>query len=631
MAEKFVAESMAQLLKERMKSNYDGCLKASEILLSRTGHIPIVTSVSMGVGYCGYYAKLTEFIGVKSWLNYSVDRFSGKGKKVHEVLGLASLEIFPKAVDLNEAYKIIERVTIREVENELERENCLVSAKAIMKNLLENLDSLCSIIGSKKEELFPVVEQQFVDYEIHMRGIPDLILEDSKNKKALVIDWKTYPKGNTKPLRIYNNEYAQVVAYSLLEGQRLRKDNIREGITGEGDHVDILPVVIRADEHGPDSPHPILKKDKGEKSANRYQKMISDVLLEAEYLTILLANAIKSKESPDLIEVCKAPVEWNTSLQNMLTLIPDQMYKGVPRRQENPPCVFEGGYHCPVLKSCHFYYGREFGRKEDYEFDMWLLRYNTLAKKESSLFPYRAIYDIFKLYSSPALGSVYDWMAKGHGFEYSLGGMPHRIERPQIIQVDGDGATSRLEVLERIDFEDDDEDIMITGRRLIRQNEKEVYFVVPSGKTVLLTILDSWSPFLSLGVFANIRDVREEDGAIVYDISVPSKVFRFQMKIFKKYKTRMGQSAKFIMFEVGADLTQIELSAIDALQELLANPENSPTYTEMKLLGKERAEINEELEYIQSKEEDGVDDDRENATVLMDIFKGYAINSSRRK
>ncbi len=627
----FETDNMEELIKHRLVTNYDGCVKIASSLLESSGHVPIVTNISMGVGYCSYYARLTEFIGVKSWLNYTVDRFSGKGRKAHELMGLSCVKIFPDYATVPESDKILEDTTSEGIvafQNEDEKNETLILAKALMHSLLKNLDKFCEIIGTKKEYLFPIAEQQFIDYKIHMRGIPDLILEDRKNGKAIVIDWKTGPRAGSEPIRIYNNEYAQVVAYSLLEAQRLKKPSIKESIIAKNGHVDILSVIIRSQDVKPESPNPVLTNDIGEKSLQRYNKIISDVLLEAEFLTILLANARADKSSRDALSLCDMKVNWSNKPQSMLTLMPNQHHRGKPKEQAKFPCVLPGGnYKCVVIEPCKFYYGRDFAKKEDYEKDMWRLRYNTLNKKEDSLRAYRSIYDVFKYYSSPGGGNnAIEWFLKGKGFRHNrLGSVPRSIDRPQIVDEQSGSVISRIDVVEAGVSSEDQADFTLKLSRPIRNWENKAYYLIPIGKTVLIALMDSWTPFLSISLFGNVREVSQEGDRIIYEISVPSKIFRFQMHLFKQYLGKFDPNRRILMVEVSADLTQIELSAVDALQELL-DPENLASN------GYNPDEIEEfkKEELIALSDEDGKDSG-ESAQVLMDIFRGLAEKSSRRR
>ncbi len=624
-----------------MKENYSGCIQASTYLLEKTGHIPIVTNIAMGVGYCAYYAKLTEFIGVKSWMGYSVDRFSGKGKPVHQLMALTALDIFPGTLNVKNISELLKsNFKYIEVYGKKDSEEDVIQlAQKLFENLLSELPKLCDILGVSLENLIPIPEQQFVEFDLHMRGIPDLILEDAKNKKAIVIDWKTGPN----PERIYSNEEAQVVAYSLIEGKRLYKDyqasEIRQLLTDKQGKISILPIIIRPTSNGVHSPNPIILNDSGKVSLEKYNKLISDVLLEAEYLTELLANSTRGG-SIDTSKVCRTKFDWSETPQNAIVVLPNQLYKGQPRSQKKYPCVNQstGKPICPVIKSCHFYYGRDFNKQEQYEKDMWKLRYNVLSKKEESLSSYKSIYNIFKYYSNPAFTTALAWISKGNGFQYSAGTMPTMIERPQIIYGSSSdpSSVSRLDPTEIMQESTDSSGFLFSASRKIRSNEREAFFVIPSGKTILISLMDTgWNPFLAVSLFANIQNVEIKEGRVEYQISVPSKVFRFQAEIFKRYIKKFKIDKNIFLIEVGADLTQIELSAIDALQELLSDsnainailqkvPTSDEFINEIKTERNLKWPGNEEAQ-----EED--EDARDNVLVLSDVLKNYMVRSSRRE
>ncbi len=635
-----VSESMSELIKFRMKENYSGCVQNSDYLLQKTGHIPIVTNIAMGVGYCAYYAKLTEFIGVKSWMGYTVDRFSGKGKPVHQLMALTALDAFPRTPTMKDI-EVLLKQNIKFVDlfgKKLKEDDVIQTAANLFKNLISELPKLTSLIGAKAENLIPITEQQFVEFDLHMRGIPDLILEDPVNKKAIVIDWKTGPT----PERIFNNESAQVVAYSLMEGKRLFKDydvrEIRQLLESGSEKLSILPIIVRPTEKGIYSPNPIVSNDPGKIVSEKYKKLISDVLLEAEYLTELLASS--SKWGVDTSKVCTTKFEWSDKPQDATKVLPNQLFKGQPRVQKKFPCVYPntGKPLCPVIKPCNFYYGRDFNHQERYEKDMWKLRYNVLSKKEESLSAYRSIYNIFKYYSNTNYKTALAWILEGNGFLYSSGTMPTMIDRPQIVYGSSNNPTNvlRLDSAELKQADSESVGFLFTGRRRVRDNEKEAFFVIPTGKTVLISLMDfGWNPFLTVSLFANIQNVEVNDGWIEYQISVPSKIFKFQAEIFKRYLTKLSDDKKILLMEIGADLTQIELSAIDALQELLSN-ENEVK----KILGEssknqeliKETNLEKPVKWPNEEEvEEEYEDARGNVMVLSDVLKDYVVKSSRRR
>ena len=272
-------------------------------LLNKTGHLPIVTNISRGAGFCYYYARLSEAIGVKKLYGHLADRIAGKGNDVHKIMGVASLRFFGGKMAPDSIVELVDDVAtelgtqLRQPDPDVAKDIC----KILFTNLLNDLPRMVEITGMDPDTAFPVVEQQFMDYQLHMRGTPDLILEDAKNQKAIVVDWKTSAETPAE------HESSQVTAYALMEGRRLgmSKEEAVEAVLGHPvldasnkmtsiQDISILPVIVRPTQRASLRPHPILFA-KPEELQSRYEgfrNLTYDTCVEAQHLSLLLTDQL---------------------------------------------------------------------------------------------------------------------------------------------------------------------------------------------------------------------------------------------------------------------------------------------------------------------------------------------------
>jgi len=569
-------------------------------LLRLTGHLPSIHGVARGAGYCPFYARLTELIGARS---YIVDGLSGKGRDVHKVMALASLNLFTKwprylgprhLSDVEEAVRSaiyeLKRRGLLSAQTPEDEVKLFEISKQLLKKLHENLLGICDKLGLNIRRLKPVVEQQFLDYDFHIRGAPDLILEDKDQRKAIVVEWKT---GKETPSR---HEEAQVIAYAILEAKRLGYRNLEEikkAILGtieiEEDtfkDVRVLPLIIRPGK-GELRPHPIFApSNKREERLKTFMRLFSNVILEAQHLTILLSNIKELLGLEPTRYVVSLPSDPSKKV-NILTTTPRQLWywAGNPHSRDKYPCVGRNGKRlCPLYDACGFYFGRAYGEKENYETILWGLRYEVLHEREQSLLVYRALQGLFKRYSK---SEILDKLKRGLSFvcdlTYSIdGGLAQpdqrRYGRLSVVQIKKKGGSvsveskveKRIDVIEEVLIEEG----YLKCRRPIRDYErkKSHLYVVTEGKTVLLSTLDADDPLLSINLFGRVDEVNViKDGNVVeYVIGVPSKLLDFQRLLFSKYLLLYNEFCQnLLMIEVDVDLTHMDLEAIDLLQRAL--------------------------------------------------------------
>lgn len=579
-------------------SEKNHCKSNADRLLRLTGHLPKVINIATGAGFCIYKARLQEAIGVKNFISSIIP---GKGKAVHKLLGLASLEIFlDKQPMLQDSYYKNLYDRYKELLPEMydkNKEDILETSMQLIKTMYDILPNLLSLLGLVFDDLFPIVENQMYDYDLHMLGVPDLILENREKKKAIVVEWKTYDEGNN----VSDIDKAQVIAYALLEAKRLGFDNNKaiEAVTGkfENGHIkdiSVLPIIIRPKQGRKLQPHPALWPDYNEQDYNEFKELLGKVLTIAGYLTLQLINPTAhgtSKE--DLNKYCE--IKLFNQRYNALWLVPQgKIWRGKPsevfkalsvRNKPNKwPCK-----SCTLNNECAFYLGKKYSWKQEEKsfndeegtlFDkiMWKLRYITLGEKETmNLRSFKAIYEISKLYSRKDL---IEKIRDGIGFKVTENyDVQLQYKKRQRILIDvGEKGQSivRIDAIDelcnnRIDSTDFDSALVLC--RKIRNYEKDnnKIRIVSKGKPVLFILNDGASYIsLSLNLTARVDEVEIDSQNVKYYISIPSGAFRYSFAIMKKYLQEHSELIKdSLLIETGVDLTSRELMVIDALQRML--------------------------------------------------------------
>lgn len=564
--------------------------------LSKTAHIPVVTSVSIGAAVCSFKARLIEAIGVVKDQYVFKDRIMGEGSDLHKILAVASLLYFNKGYSIPESVKTAlddVRQHLRKTSVDQDDGKLFIDAVQLFEALVQNLDKFAKVLNVERDRLEPVVEQTLIDYDVHLRGIPDLILEDKKTKKAIVVEWKTGGYGTPSEY-----ERAQVLAYAVLEARRLGYpvEELESAIIGTLDDegrvkgFSVLPVIIRISARGEIYPHPALAPPL--KVRERYKELkdiLRRILIEAEHLTVLLTNQreLTGVDPEDL----KISLPSNPSVKvNVLRYTPSILRRGVPKTQNTWPCVSRNKKPiCEYIEPCKFYFG-EFGEKEDYERILWGLRFEALGEREKMLAIYRGLHEFFKyniLLKKLDVNKTLDQICSPEG--YVCKGIIVVLANPPKINIaerfhkrrlckemivlrdDKELFNGRLDIIEKIDIREDGG--VVRALRRVENHEKDVEHgfvprVIREGTPVLLSLMDSWSPLLSTSIFGRIDEVRFMENHIEYQIGFPSRLLELQKHLFRYYIDKSLQG-RFLMSEVNVDLTKADLESIDALQRSL--------------------------------------------------------------
>lgn len=600
-------DNVLSYLKDNSRNKRDFYVALADQILRTTGHVPIVSNIASGAGMCYYAGRLSEAIGVKKLFDHEIDRFSGKGSDTHQILGLASLYLFSHHDNLDaRIHDCVDRA-IRDATDYLRKPEELDPSliESMILNLVQNLGKILGVIGADLKDMVPIVEQQFIDYMFHMRGIPDLILEDKKNCKAVVVDWKT---GKETPTDI---EEAQIICYSLMEARRLGFDRERSirAVLGDLDgndvkNVNVVPVIVRPPMlRSVFKPHPALARNPKDvpKQYQQFRKLLCDVCLEAEHLTILITNqeqltGVKPQE-------CKEEISFDgkTYSGNFLRFKPRQIGSGSPQTQDGFPCKSPDGTPiCRLLQPCNFYFGK-FEQQDNYDKTMWRIRFGIFDSKERDLLAYRGIHEIFRYRSRD---QVVGALKNGQGIRIRVGEVPSisNALKSRIEILRGDySVVLKADVLDSVAPSENNSNVLI-GRRGIRSYENEVagFRFISVSKPVLITPVDVDDPLLSLGFFGKVESVDiADDNILQYSVRVPSRILNYQMILFSKYlEQRPDLRKNVLMFQVNADLTQMELNALDALHRRLDDEKEAAsdrhTVEELQL----------EQEYIRKEQQD---------------------------
>jgi hypothetical protein len=609
--------------------------------LKCTCHVARVRSIAYAAGFCAYYARMIEKIGVFEVVKESI---SGKGKALHKILALASQSLFSKysLTDIMKNKEVIKQV-IDEAVDALDIEKgvmikggyrvvnpIITDSYVMMSQLLEALSRLYSkkLVGAK---LFPLVEQEFIDFDDHMYGTPDLILEDLDRGKAVVVEWKSYISEGSKWSDV---DIAQVVAYSIMEARRLGirglgdvfeailgtdRDTVKEiakiinrwkrrAMTSEkADELivkfvekakrdvelklRVIPIIITSSENFP--PHPLMyKNDIAINYARRLLKLyetLRRVIIAADHLTLQLTNAEKLlaeirrqkwDEVRKSLDCCKTKEGFYA-----FNYTPCRFLRcGKPIEQGKWPCRSKRGKQiCPFAGEngpCKFYFGHR--EKEEYDIVMWKLRYKVFEEKERCLLSYRAIDILFK---KMGLTWIFDnSIGKScKGFIIDIAGETAYVDREptvtfyiRVLRGGGDLDKIRFDIadLNNVDVETEDEGIVIRRKLRDIEVEKGLVGVIKKGSVATYIITPQLStPLLTVNSFLMVGDCDVEGEDIVYHLYNPSPFLNLIYELFKRYiriLKRYKCNAKLLLFEANTNLTLMELRAIDALHRFIA-------------------------------------------------------------
>lgn len=614
-------------------------------ILDMTGHIPIVGNVARGAGYCSYYARLSEAIGVRSFIDSGerrliVDRAAGEGSDIHKILGLTIMYLFEDQLSRRIEECSSNAIVRLQQHNLIQERGERTIVEMLLRNFLNNLERFLNIIGSNIYNIEPIVEQNLISYALHMRGTPDLILEDRDNKMAIVVDWKTSRETPS------HYEDSQIICYALIEAERLGysvKDECISAVSGSYNNgqitdVKVLPVIIRptTSELVRLGPHPVLRNNINDNMYQEFIKQIYDVCIEAEHLTLLKTNQRRLGYNEHETLVYIPSFQRNV---NILRLTPHQLTRGNPSEQNRWPCVTQNGRpFCNMIEACRYYFGGEYGKHSDFDSAMWKLRFNVFDSMEKNLLLYKSLAEISKMYDRYEL---LEKLREGDSIEYYVGDdikfRRDRLNRIKIFRRDIENPQKniliselRIDVVEARDITNMNIGELTFVRRVRKfEIEKGISRIINEGKPVFISLFDNRNPLLSINTFGrvdNVDMINENNIDIIkYEIGIPSRLYRYSQLILIKYLERYQRYKELLdnilLIECNVDLTSMELNVIDTLQRELDNT-NEISEEERRV---EREYLDEIKNDFINSDGGGVRVDEENLTHILRRLIGSGV------
>jgi hypothetical protein len=255
-------KSIIDLWLKELEENYNVkldplCYDIAYKVLTRTTYLAKASSVAIVAGFCPYAARLIEWVGVKGvWFSIK-QNLPGKGEDIHKVLSIAFPEVF---------YEIFGRSNVRidqlsnkirgSIDNAISYLSKLgIISQEISRNEVEELieRAILGLLTAEKHLEFDLskakvfTEMQMISYGFNLWGAPDVIIEDQKSRRAVVIEWKT---GSPE---VRERDKVQIYSYVLLELERLGHITpkqtlgtiLKEIITTDSKQTKVYPMIIR--------------------------------------------------------------------------------------------------------------------------------------------------------------------------------------------------------------------------------------------------------------------------------------------------------------------------------------------------------------------------------------------------
>jgi hypothetical protein len=596
-------------------------------VLTRTTHLAKASSVAIAAGFCPYAARLTEWIGVKGvWLSIK-QNLPGKGEDMHKVLSIAFPEVF---------YEVFSRSNVKidqlsnKIRGSVDSAIGYLSKLGVIKQELPRNEveefmkrAILGLLIAEKHLEFDLnkakvfTEMQMISYGFNLWGVPDVIIEDQKSRRAIVIEWKT---GSPE---VRERDKVQVYSYALLEFERLGHitpehtlDTIlKEAVTTDPKQTKVYPMIVRPRIQTTNyyyySDYPALPQGT-RKTTNELteevRERIKKILLSSYFISILVSGlSLAGIDYEEVRKTCNIYVPSNNEKRVgglAFNFIPLRLRRFAPAN-----CVLMQRGTCPWADFCELY----FVNLEHSEIDaeMWKFRYRTIAKHLRDLASYKALYELSYRFG---LDKLVDNINRGYGFRVIINMrnsiintstskddiIVDTIAKPAELEVKGTTERGECTLFNgRIDiFEFDldesneyDEDVLILRRKFRRfectdlgASIRSLFEIASSErkprtirlrKPVQIFVIEPHVNQLTLmhNIFARIDDVKydydkEEVTLLVRPISWALKL---PFLLFKKWLRTFSSESRYtaLVVEANADLTHIELEALGALHTIM--------------------------------------------------------------
>jgi|GEM_PF-2928928 len=505
--------------------------------LRASSHLVKAVSVARAVGRCPFEARLIEIMGASD-LAASTSVFPGKGQSVHQVLAVAVPRLFIDFIAVREFDKALGAVEnyVNAAYNELrearvpplEEEARTTRGDAVIRSAVEmarvfvqfmrQLDAMqiLDVSGARVR-----AELQLFDYKMHVRGVPDLVVEEPAKRRAVVVEWKTSlgVEGGATPSP---DEIAQGYVYSIMVAHRL---GFKDGAKAV-EECAVFPVVIR--DKGRKNPYSISRCFKTANSTRlSEEKILKEIKLAATHLILSMLNLKKVDSSWDRE---KEKALCGRGGKVVFRYVPEALrnkgYTLNPHLNTNYPCG-----SCRLREACKFYLFSKQNPDEVHQL-AWRTRYRVYGVRENALLPF---YSIAKM----------SWV---RGFIRLEGG-------------------ARADFFERIEV--DEEELKADLIRSVREEEERrgVPLTVREGKPVTIFLGDSEEIIYSTSFSGNVDKVLREGDELRVVVSFEGKFTKLSYFLLRDLLSREEKLSRGVVaVESNVDLTHIELMAIDAFQ-----------------------------------------------------------------
>jgi hypothetical protein len=364
-------------------------------------------------------------------------------------------------------------------------------------------------------------ELQLFDYKMHVRGVPDLVVEEPAKRRAVVVEWKTSlgMEGGATPSP---DEIAQGYVYSIMVAHRL---GFKDGAKAV-EKCDVFPVVIR--DKGRKNPYSISRCFKTANSTRlSEEKILKEIKLAATHLILSMLNLKKVDSSWDRE---KEKALCGSGGKVVFRYVPEALrnkgYTLNPHVNTNYPCG-----SCRLREACKFYLFSKQNPDEVHQL-AWRTRYRVYGVRENALLPF---YSIAKM----------SWV---RGFIRLEGG-------------------ARADFFERIEV--DREELKAYLIRSVREEEdrRSVPLTVREGKPVTIFLGDSEEIIYSTSFSGNVDKVLTQGDELRVVVSFEGKFTKLSYFLLRDLLSREEKLSRGVVaVESNVDLTHIELMAIDAFQ-----------------------------------------------------------------
>jgi len=621
-------------LSRRRNCKYDDfelekCLADLSEAYIRTSHVVKATAVARGSGFCSFASRLVSVIGASNVIRGNLP---GKGSSVHKLLSIASigyLNAWKQKITGPEVLKKVISDSLSKLEDlvqvdDKEREEILKKAQNMLLNLLRLLPDALRSLGIQPEDYEDLrfyAENEMIDYRLHIWGVPDLVIEHPRLKKAIVVEWKT---DEERP--IAEAEKHQAYIYAMLEAIRLGhgetfNDLIEAIAPSDVRNTKVLPIIIRP--NGAYSDHPLFPQGAHKFSIERLRKRIENIVVAAAFLTILLMDIdtlLYGPRSKSKIKTTreKCFVACKNRTYYIFRYTPSLLPRGSPKDQyDGYPCGL-----CPFsdknseLKECRFYFGSF--DKDKLDSLLWAYRFKVYRNRDRDMITYRVLYQLTDYVKTLSGFEQYLYSGEHAGFRADLD--KGSIELTSISEgVCGTIVVTfnNLKIMKKvrigvynIDSGHSIYEGLILRRKLMPCEDLsgEIPRISLPRRAVLVTLIEDHVkyPTLGLSLFGRVEKTllpgeKDEDSGVecgndeVCVIVTPiSPYLRLPFKIFSLYINEYRLN-KALVVEADADLTNMELRTLHSLHLTLKNANIKDRDFILKTIEKGTRTVEEEI------------------------------------